>query len=55
VVGVDIDDHEIVEVALVRLLARVREQLAGVQLVDRYAPAAISDEIHGISPDDPNF
>ena len=33
-----------------RLLARMRQQPAGVELLDRYAAAAISNEIHGISP-----
>ena len=41
VVGVDVDDQDVVEVAPMRLLAGVGEQAGGVQLLDRYAPAAI--------------
>ncbi len=48
--SVDVDDHHVVEVALMRLLARMRQQAAGVELLDRYAAAAISDEIHDVSP-----
>ena len=49
-VGVNVDDHHVVEVALVRLLAGVSEQPRGVQLLDRYAATAIGDEIHSVSP-----
>jgi hypothetical protein len=52
VVGVDVDDQHVVELALHRLLARVRQQAAGVQLLDRYAPAAVRNEVHGVSPGD---
>jgi hypothetical protein len=52
-VRVDVDDHHVVEVALVRLFARMRQQAAGIEFLDRYAPTAISDEIHGVSPDVP--
>ena len=34
VVGVDVDDQHVVEVALVRLLPRMAEELGGVHLVD---------------------
>jgi hypothetical protein len=46
VVRVDVDDHHIVEIALVRLLARMRQQTRGVEFLDRYTAAPISDEIH---------
>src|SRR5579864_2588879 len=49
-VGVDIDDDHVVEVALVRLLAGVRQQPRSVQFLDRYAATAVSDEIHCVSP-----
>ena len=47
-VGVDIDDHHVVEIALVRLFARVRQQARGIELLDRYAATAISDDVHDI-------
>jgi hypothetical protein len=50
-VGVHIDDDKVVEVALDRLLAGMGEKPGGVQLVDRYASAAFSEEVHGSSPD----
>ena len=43
---VHVDDQHVVEVASMRLLAGIGEKAAGVQLLDRYAPAAISDEFH---------
>jgi hypothetical protein len=49
--GIDIDDQNIVEVTLMRLFARVRQQAAGIEFLDRHAATAISDEIHGVSPD----
>src|SRR5215471_6834306 len=45
--AVDIGDQHVVEVALVRLAARMGEQPAGVELLDRHPPAAVSDEVHG--------
>ncbi len=48
--GVDIDDHDVVEIALVRLFARMRQKAGSVELVDGDAAAAISDEIHGFPP-----
>ena len=47
-VGVDVDDHHVVELALDRLLARVSQQLCGVQLIDGYASAPISNKFHGV-------
>ncbi len=49
--GVDVDDQDVVEFALMRLLARVREQARGVELLDRYAAAAIGYQVHCRSPD----
>jgi hypothetical protein len=40
---------------LSRLLAGVREQPGGVELVDRYAPAAFSEEVHILLLTSPNF
>src|SRR5262245_16057255 len=51
VVGVDVDDQEIVEIAPGGLLACIGKEPRGVQLLDRYASAAISDEVHGASPE----
>ena len=48
VVRIDVDDHHVVELALHRLLAGVRQQPAGVQLFDGYAPAAISNKVHDV-------
>ena len=45
-VRIHIDDKNVVELALNRLLARMREKPGGVQLVDRYASAAFSEEVH---------
>ena len=47
-VRVDIDDQDVVELALMRLLARVREQPRGVELLDGYAAAAIGYQVHVI-------
>ena len=54
-VCVDVDDQHVVELALHRLLAGVGQQTAGVQLLDCYASAAISNEIHDVSPENPKF
>src|SRR5262249_11537664 len=51
VVGVHVDDDKVVELALDRLLAGMGEKPGGVQLVDRYASAAVSEEVNGSSPD----
>ena len=48
--GVDVDDHDVIEIALVGLLARVSEQASSIQFLDRHAATAISDEIHSVSP-----
>ena len=50
VVGVHVDDQHVVELALHRLLARVRQEAGGVELLDCYASAAVGDEVHGSSP-----
>jgi hypothetical protein len=50
-VRIDVDDQDVVEVTLLRLLAGVREQPGGVKLFDCDAPAAVGDEVHGASPD----
>ena len=50
-VAVDVDDQDVVELALVRLPPRMGEQPAGVELLDRHPSAAIGDEVHGASPD----
>ena len=55
VVGVDVDDHHVVEVALDRLLVGVAQKLGGVQLIDGDASAAISNQFHGVSPRDSNL
>jgi hypothetical protein len=46
-VAVDIDDQHLVETAVARLLAGMREQPAGVQLFDADAAAAIGEKVHG--------
>ena len=48
VMRVDVDDQHVVELALHRLLAGVRQQPAGVQLLDGYASAAIRNKVHGV-------
>src|SRR6516162_4910968 len=48
--GVDVDDQHVVETARMRLFARVRQEPAGVELLDGDAATAIGNEIHGISP-----
>src|SRR5262249_31220753 len=50
VVPVHVDNQEVVEMALHRLLAGVREQPAGIELFERDAAAAIGKEVHGVSP-----
>jgi hypothetical protein len=50
-VRIDVDDKHVVELALLRLLARVGEQPGGVELLDRNASAAVGNEVHGASPD----
>ena len=48
VVRVDVDDHDVVELALHRLLAGVGEQPAGVQLIDCDASATICNKVHDV-------
>jgi hypothetical protein len=50
VMRVDIDDENVVELAPDRLLAGMRQQAAGVQLLDWDASAAIRNQIHDVSP-----
>ena len=50
VVRVDVDDQHVVELALHRLLPRMREQPRGVEFVDGDAPAAIRDQVHDRFP-----
>jgi hypothetical protein len=45
---VDVDDQNVVEVALVGLLARMRKEPRGVEFLDRYAAAAVGDQIQGV-------
>ena len=49
VMGVDVDDQDVVELALLRLLLGVRQKPRGVELFDGDAPAAIGNEFHGVS------
>jgi len=51
VVGIHIDNQYVVELALNRLLAGMREEPRRVQLVDGYASTAFSKELHVLSPD----
>ena len=51
VVRVHIDDENVVELALHRLLASVGKKSAGIQLIDRDASTAFSEEVHDSSPD----
>ncbi len=48
-VRVDVDDEDVVQVALMRLFTRVRQKPAGIEFLDGDAAAAIGNEIHGIS------
>jgi hypothetical protein len=48
VVRIDVDDHDVVELALHRLLAGVGEQPAGVQLIDCDASATICNKVHDV-------
>src|SRR5690348_13339543 len=50
VMRIDINNQNVVEVALVRLLPGMREQPRGVELLDRDPPAAFNDEIHRLAP-----
>jgi hypothetical protein len=49
-VRVDIDDEDIVEIAGMRLLARVRQEPCRIEFLDGDAATTISDQIHGMSP-----
>src|SRR5262245_10116987 len=44
--GIDIDDQKLVELPLMGLPCRVRQQLAGVEVLDADAPVAIGKELH---------
>ena len=46
--GIDIDDQHVVELALMRLLAGMGEQPRRVQFLDGDAPAAIGHQFHGV-------
>src|SRR5215813_2937613 len=48
-VAVDIDDQDVVEVALHRLLAGMGKEPAGIELFERYPAAAISEKVHDVS------
>jgi len=48
VMGVDVDDQHVVEVALPRLLPGVTQELRGVELVDCDASAAVRNEVHRV-------
>src|SRR5262249_26821712 len=50
-VRIDVDDQDIVELSLLRLLAGVGKQPGGVELFNCDTPAAVDDEVHGASPD----
>src|SRR6185503_6080575 len=46
VMSIHVDDEDVVELALDRLFAGVSEKPGVVQLVDRYASTAFSEEVH---------
>jgi hypothetical protein len=46
-VRIDVGDQHVVEIALVRLFAGVREQTAGIELFDRNTATAVSEKVHG--------
>jgi hypothetical protein len=48
-VRIDIDDQDIIELALLRLFPGMSEQAAGIQLFDGNAAAAIGNQVHGVS------
>ena len=48
--AVDVDDQDVVELALHGLLAGVREQPAGIELFKRDPAAAIGKKVHGAFP-----
>jgi hypothetical protein len=43
---IDVDDQDVVEAALMCLLARMRQQPGGVELFDGDAASAIGDQVH---------
>src|SRR5215469_4803038 len=49
-VRVDVDDENVVEIARMRLFARVRQESGGVEFFDGDAATAIGNQIHGMSP-----
>ena len=50
VMRIDVDDQDVVEVALVRLLAGMRQQPRRVELLDGNAAAAVGNQIHDNAP-----
>src|SRR4029077_11515117 len=48
VVRVDVDDHDVVDLALHSLLTVVSQQTAGVEFLDCYASAAICNKVHDV-------
>ena len=46
VMGIDVGDQNVVEIALMRLLAGMGQEPAGIKLLDRHATAAIGKKIH---------
>src|SRR3954452_2980017 len=50
VMAIDIDDQDVVEIALHCLLAGVRKQPAGIELFERDPAAAIGKKVHGCFP-----
>src|SRR5262245_62596295 len=54
-VSVDVDDHNVVELALVRLLAGMGQQPGGVEFIDRYPPTAIRNDVHRLPPPSQKF
>jgi hypothetical protein len=51
---VGIDDQNVVEIPFVRLLARMRQEPRGVELLGRHAAAAVGYQIHDVAPGIPN-
>src|SRR5262249_1311186 len=51
VVAVHVDDQNVVKIALLRLLARMGEQLGRVELFDGDASSAVGEKLHGVAPD----
>jgi hypothetical protein len=47
-VRVNIDDQDVVELALMRLPRRMSQELAGIEVFDADAPIAVGHKFHGI-------